>query len=661
LALLALALGWRDPVSAGDLRPSPDAVEYALGAAALARFQPPVIRIGDRAVPPRYPFGVPALAAPFFWLPSRGGHPELYRAVFASLASAVVAVVAVWWTGRLAFGTAAGVLAAALTVLSPFFQTYSRVVMAEMPSAAVFAMMAAVLATGARAGAEGGALVEPGATGKGMSRVADGDGGLASQGDTAVSGRTRCGRQKAWTAGPRFGVLLGLLLALAVTIRLANVQAAPAIVLALLAMRGRRVSRLVGFAVGAAVGALPLVVYQWATYGSPLTTGYALWTPEWAGGGRPVFDLSYALQAPALPSRAAQPNLAHYLAAWLGWQALGDAGEPVGSPVHATLAGVLAVAALVGTWRGLRSSLARPATIFTVGGTLSAFALYALYFYQDVRYVAPWVPLWLLLSAAGIALPLDGLKRGALRQPVLAVSAVVSGALVAMIALELAVALVQAPLWPRVAGRRPGAVPPRLAQVHALAAETPDDAWIISAVDGPYLSYYVLEGSDRRYLPLARGLEFVDKPPFASVPTAQQLHGPMMDRLAPGGGSGGPRGTVLIDRWSLEFAEGLPDFRREMDRALEGFDLLPGGDGAPRRPSFYRLAAPRPDHGLASYALVDGETLAGSGPEVYVYEQGRRRHVASVAAFSARGLRWEDVRRLPDRVLDLLPLGPEIT
>jgi hypothetical protein len=153
----------------------------------------------------------------------------------------------------------------------------------------------------------------------------------------------------------------------------------------------------------------------------------------------------------------------------------------------------------------------------------------------------------------------------------------------------------------------------------------------------------------------------VDKPPFASVATAEQLRAAIMDRLATAGGSGGQSGTVLIDRWSLEFAEGLPDFRREMDRALAGFDLLPGGQGAPRRPSFYRLVVGWPDHGLAAYALVDGEALAGSGPEVYVYEQGRKRHVASVAAFSARGLRWEDVRRLPDRVLDLLSLGPEIT
>jgi hypothetical protein len=218
--------------------------------------------------------------------------------------------------------------------------------------------------------------------------------------------------------------------------------------------------------------------------------------------------------------------------------------------------------------------------------------------------------------------------------------------------------------WRRVVEREVAAGPPRLWQAESLARSTPGDAWLVSAMDGPFVDFYAVRGTARRYVPLARGLEFVDKPPFRSVQTAGELREAVAVRLAAGatsgsGAAGGepvaPGGAVVLDRWSLEFAEGLPDFRAEMDRALTPFDLVPAGPGAPLDPAYYLLAAAQPDHHLAAFDLRDGQVLHGSGEALYLYDGGMRRHVRSLEAFAARGLRWQDVRRLPDVVLAAIP------
>ncbi|MGH2353467.1 MAG: hypothetical protein ACRDJN_17830, partial [Chloroflexota bacterium] len=90
--VLALAIGWTAPVAVGDLRPSPDAVEYGLAAVSLARLQAPEVRIGDFAAPPRYPFGFPLLAALLVRLAAGSGALQPHAAVLASLASGAALV-----------------------------------------------------------------------------------------------------------------------------------------------------------------------------------------------------------------------------------------------------------------------------------------------------------------------------------------------------------------------------------------------------------------------------------------------------------------------------------------------------------------------------------------------------------------------------------------
>ncbi len=680
---VGLAVGWSAPIASGDLRPSPDAVEYGLLAAALARGERPVLRAGGLEAPPRYPLGYPLLAAPLVKLAAawRGSRPQPDDAVLASLLAGIVTLAATGLAAQRILGTGTAILTLLLVAASPFYAAYTRSVMAEMPSAALLAVMAALLAgmaaPPAAVAAAGGAGARGGASGTRPSTSAGSPAGPAEP------------LKRLWPrAGhPGRSFALGLLLASAVWVRLANVQAAPALALGvwLAAGRGRPArDALAALVAGTVLGLLPLAAEQWLAYGSPLRTGYHLWTPEWTGGERPAFSPVYALARPALPASAAQPNLVHYGATWLGLPARGDGGQPVSSPVHPFAAGAIAILALAGAWRAFARPRCRAApdsavAAFVVAGLGSALVVYGFYFYQDMRFLAPWSPLWLLLAAGGVAslsrlLAAEGmtsLSRLLAAGSVTSLSHLIRWAgraaalgLVLALLVPLWPAITGAPLWQQVTGRQRVVVPPRLAQLQALARETGPRAWIISAIDGPLVDEYVVRGTARRYIPLARGLEFVDKPPFAAVRTAEELHDEIAARISSppaeerSAALTMPTGApVVIDRWSLELAEGLPDYRAALARALAGFDLLPGGAGAPRQPSFYVLVPAGPDHGLAAYDLREGDLLRGSGEPVYLYEEGRRRHVASLQSFTAHGWRWEDVRRLPDRVLEAIPEG----
>ena len=631
LALAALAVAWTPPATAGDLRPSPDAVEYGLGAADLAAGRAPRVRIGDVSAPSRYPFGLPLLAAPVVRLAAGRGAPRPQDAVLASALAGAVLVWAVTLSGARACGGRTrwlvGAAGGALTLISPFYVEYARLVMAEVPAAALVALLALLFVSVA---------------------------GPAGGGARAPTAR----RAAAW------GGLAGLLLALAVTVRLSNLHlllAAGAAVTALAWGAPRRPSAAFagGLAGGLAAGVLPLLIANWTTFGGPLTTGYHLWTPEWAGGERPQFALRYALDRPALPASAAQGNLVHLVSAWAGLPAAGDGGAPVGSPLHAAAAGLLVAGAAIGLLRLAGAGRAgRTLGAFVAAGSLGALLGYGPYYYQDVRYLTPWAPLWLLLAAAGWLWPLAARSPGdrpAWRAAGRAGLAAGGLAALAFALGPLPATLSATPLWRATVARQGAAESPRLAQMEALDRDLPADAWLISAIDGPLLQYHVLRDSERRYVPLARGLEFVDKPPFRTLPDAEALAAQVAARAALGRPD-----AVVIDRWSLEFAEGLPDYRRALERVLDGLELVPGGAEGPQNPSYYALRRRTPQGPLPAYALRDGDAVRDSRGAVFVLSGGELRHVPNLTAFRAAGLRWEAVRRLPDAVLETALEGPPL-
>ena len=543
------------PPGAGDLRPSPDAVEYGLGAADLAAGHAPRVGIGERRGALALPLRLPLLAAP--WCASRPGRGRPAGGGGARLRSR-----------RRRTGLGRG---------------------SERGRAFGGARRRARLV--GRGGGLGG---RPDPDQPLLRRVRPaGDGRGAGGGPRRPAGppvRLRCGAAGAARperAGERRGPGWPLLLGSPWRSRCACPtctccpppgppwrwprRAAPA---------GPAPPSAAGLGAGLAAPA----GRQWITFGGPLRTGYHLWTPEWAGGERRAVRAALRPRpaGPAGRARAGQPGP---LGERLGRPAGGRRRRrPVGSPLHATAAGVLLVAGAVRRGRCVRAARLAGRAGRTLGrvrsppGSLGAVLCYGPYYYQDVRYLSPWVPLWLLLGAAGWLWPV---RRWA--------PAGAGGR--------------SSPPGPgpppreRWSGPRPGArvarrrgpEPPRLAQMEALARDLPPDAWLISAIDGPLLQYHVLRHSARRYVPLARGLEFVDKPPFRALPDAEAMAAQVAARAALGRPD-----AVVIDRWSLEFAEGLPDYRRALERCWRGWSWSPGGRRAPGiRPSTPCAGAPR--------------------------------------------------------------------
>lgn len=69
---------------------------------------------------------------------------------------------------------------------------------------------------------------------------------------------------------------------------------------------------------------------------------------------------------------------------------------------------------------------------------------------------------------------------------------------------------------------------------------------------------------------------------------------------------------------------------------------------------------PPPDAGAPGLAVPDGALLKGSGPDIYLIEAGKRRHVPDPSTFNAMGLDWSEVKTIPDAQLELVPLGEEL-
>lgn len=57
----------------------------------------------------------------------------------------------------------------------------------------------------------------------------------------------------------------------------------------------------------------------------------------------------------------------------------------------------------------------------------------------------------------------------------------------------------------------------------------------------------------------------------------------------------------------------------------------------------------------------EGQLVKGNRDEVYLIENGKKRHIAGLDVFAGLGCRWEDVCVVDDRILARIPDGPAIT
>jgi hypothetical protein len=432
VAGVALAARWRwAAVPDGrQLRPRPDALEYAAAAQAIAAEGRYLLQVGPYRVRPRYPPGWPMVLAGAVRLGVPG--EELWRVsgLFGAGLACLLALAAAGAVRRLgaaregegpaaaAGALAAGALAGMGWALAPLAAAVGRVALADEAAAFVAALstIATCLACiGPAPGRSEPKEPEPGASEAGDrfmaapgSRSAAGSGGR-------LAAEVSPGRLAAALGGLAFGLLAGIRPASAALF-------APAVlVFAVYAWRARGVPGMGGraagprrgrrrelwrraalWAAGAAVAPLLIVILLWRSGLAPWHwSGYAFWAPRWYADAGATFNIRYALRGNDDFARGGNdrpiPNLRFYAQVLLGLPGL----EPASYlglywPAAGLLAGWLAL------WRRRRRHPSAAAALLASAALLGThLVFYSLYFFPAPRFLL--APLALPLLGAGVA------------------------------------------------------------------------------------------------------------------------------------------------------------------------------------------------------------------------------------------------------------------
>lgn len=349
VAAMALRIAAVDEWSL-DLKPRPDAMEYALCARQLARGERPVLDIDGHPYPSRYPYGTPLLFAPF--LAAAGGRLE-----WAHVGALVYSALALWLTyavGRRLLGGLCGLLALAITAVSPEHARFSVVVMSEIPSELM--MLLVVLAWT-----------------------------WASQERCRPLGFLGIGILCGFSGAIRYPNLLILACVLGDVIACARRGVRGAVPSLLLLVIGS------GLALGGQL------LYNRAVFGSPFEDGYRYWEPDDYRSGH-ALSPAYLFQAFADDGRLGQHgNFVYYALALIG------AEKALYRPEIFLLAVAGAVLAV------LRAP--RRALWFLLALPLLAVAFYGCYFFRAYRMLVPVLPFLAMLAALPIAWLVTRLAR----------------------------------------------------------------------------------------------------------------------------------------------------------------------------------------------------------------------------------------------------------
>jgi Dolichyl-phosphate-mannose-protein mannosyltransferase len=414
--LLALLLGFALPLIAStgfangqELWPRADAVEYAAAAVNLDRGLGPVLNFGGNTYPSRFTIGYPLILAAAY--PLLGDRPE--RLCLVTALTALVAIAGLYLLTLWAFDRPSAISAGLLLATSPHFLGLSTCVMSDVPSLAV--VVVAVLAF------------------------------LYAEEKESLAASALC----------------GLLAGFAVIIRVTNGAILAGMLAAALLVQPRRLrfAQVMAFAIGFA----PFPGLQaWVNLhylGSPLSSGYAFWLPEFYGSIFEPFKLRYLFVSPDGTCRYG--NLVAYAIAMLGLDGiLGQitmgtelrtlthprfVGTKLQKLVHARYAlypfpvAVFAGLGVLFALRGKRNGITMRAVYLGFGFLASLLLIYLPYFRVDPRFILP--ALFSVFTAAGYGLASANrrLDRGWAGFAVIALDVLLAGGIVVQTVSWLAV------------------------------------------------------------------------------------------------------------------------------------------------------------------------------------------------------------------------------
>jgi 4-amino-4-deoxy-L-arabinose transferase-like glycosyltransferase len=276
---------------------------------------------------------------------------------------------------------------------------------------------------------------------------------LAAVSLLALSVAARGGTAARWA-------LVGCATGLATMVRTQSIVIVVPLGLIVLLTSRKRPRDLVALLAGALAGMLPLLIYDWRVFGSPLATGYGYWVPG------SFFGAQYVLGTPA--GGGSDPNATFYGRALLGQ------GDLYPWPV--------AVLAALGIARGIRTSgTPRILVLMTLGLVGALYALQTVFFWQAERFLLPALPLVAALAALPLAPSSGRLARTA-------------GVALVLLALVFAFRHSYAPPdrdWGEVAGLR------------ELAIRTERNAVVLARTNGAFFEQLLRSGgADRLWMPL---------------------------------------------------------------------------------------------------------------------------------------------------------------
>ena len=314
-----------------------DILGYTSQARSLLEGRGNTIRVGDTDIPGYYPAGLPALLLP----PALLLGPDMRNGAWTLLAFALAGVAATWVAGRrFGGGVAAGLAAGLLLLSSPMFRRMSGYIMTQVPTGAVMVVAALLFASRAR---------------------------------------------------PVALFLAGLLAVLTLLLRYANLTFPAAMVVAELLTGGSRpagrLRSLLVLGAGMALGGAAVAAHNAWAYGSPLHTGYAVWSHDLENR----FSLHNLFSPEGAPLRPDEH--------WVLVKALAGLSE-----LQSPLLALAALAGLALLWRAGRAEPAARAFAALVLLALVVQGVFlALYSFRSDNYLLPGVPLTAALAGAGAA------------------------------------------------------------------------------------------------------------------------------------------------------------------------------------------------------------------------------------------------------------------
>ena len=286
-------------------------------------------------------------------------------------------------------------------------------------------------------------------------------------------------------------LLAGLVIGFGCAMRsTAILLAVPFVVAGLRRAAGRR--RLPIFLIAIAAGVVPLLLYQQATFGSPLRTGYHYWCSN-----------PYDLFANTFSTDWALDHLRFYLGAL--HDQLADVPIPGRRPfLEGCALAILGGGFYLGLIRLLRDRqpASRRGLGFVLWTLVANLAFYSFYFYRSERLLLPLLPLGLVVAAHGLCGCVGALPaREAGDRPRLAVAALLATLL--LVGKTSTFLLLHAPYY-----TGPGDLLGITTEADRIME---DDALIISNASPVLVGYMLQRDHHRRYLPLNEEVEYRNK------------------------------------------------------------------------------------------------------------------------------------------------------